>query len=81
MKTEVYMHYTIKERKGLFYTREAKIANAICVHTQSYPDNFESGGYDIIDEQIFPNSSKGMRKAERYAENLCEKYKTGYEFY
>ncbi len=77
MKQEVSMHYSVETDTSLQYTVDSEKATVICVHTQSY----RSGDYEIIDEKLFPNSPEGMKDAEKYAEGLCSKYKTRYEFY
>ena len=88
MKQEVSMHYSVETDTFLQYTDDSEKATVICVHTQSYETDCEtythgsrSGDYEIIDEKLFPNSPEGMKDAEKYAEGLCSKYKTRYEFY
>jgi hypothetical protein len=91
MKQEVSMHYSIEKGTSLQYTDDPKKATVICVHTQSYKTDCEtythgsrSGEFDIIDERLFPNTTKGMKSAEKYAEQLCLKYKNHqncYELY
>ena len=94
MKQEVSMHYSIEKGTSVCYTHDQKKATAICVYTRSYKTDCEtythgssSGEFDIIDERLFPNTTKGMKDAEKYAEKLClkytnhQKYRNSYELY
>lgn len=80
---EVKMHFSEECEFGMTYTDDEKAATEIGVLVE-IRDKETDNLLDGTDEEDFPNTEEGMKRAYEYAETLCQKYglpQGAYEFY